>query len=246
MTRMKHLVAAATLSLSLALVGCSGSSDPVPDSPPSEIYATAQQKLQDGNFKAAIKQLEALDNRYPFGPYSQQVQLDLIYAYYKNADLPLAQAAISRFMRLNPTHPNIDYVIYMKGLTDMALDDSALQGFFGIDRSDRDPTHARDAFRDFSQLLRGYPNSQYAADAQKRLAFLKERLAKYELSVAQFYTKRGAYVAVVNRVETMMKDYPDTEATHEALPLMENAYRQLQLTAEADKVAKIIAANNQT
>lgn len=124
---MKYLVAAATLSLALA--GCSGSRDGVPDSPPSEIYATAQQKLQDGNFKGAITQLEALDNRYPFGPYSQQVQLDLIYAYYKNADLPLAQAAIDRFMRLNPTHPNIDYVIYMRGLTDMALDDSALQGF---------------------------------------------------------------------------------------------------------------------
>lgn len=123
MTRMKYLVAAATLSL--ALVGCSGSKEEVPDNPPNEIYATAQQKLQDGNWKQAITQLEALDNRYPFGPYSQQVQLDLIYAYYKNADLPLAQAAIDRFMRLNPTHPNIDYVIYMRGLTNMALDDSA-------------------------------------------------------------------------------------------------------------------------
>ena len=126
MTRMKYLVAAATLSL--ALVGCSGSNEQVPDNPPNEIYATAQQKLQDGNWKQAITQLEALDNRYPFGPYSQQVQLDLIYAYYKNADLPLAQATIDRFMRLNPTHPNIDYVMYMRGLTNMALDDSALQG----------------------------------------------------------------------------------------------------------------------
>ena len=214
----------------------------MPDSPPSELYATAQQKLQDGNFKGAITQLEALDNRYPFGPYAQQVQLDLIYAYYKNADLPMAQAAIDRFMRLNPTHSNIDYVLYMKGLTDMALDDSALQGFFGIDRSDRDPEHARAAFRDFSQLLRTYPNSQYATDARKRL-YLKDRLAKYELSVAQFYTKREAYVAVVNRVEQMLKDYPDTQATRTALPLMENAYRKLQLNAEADKVAKIIAAN---
>ncbi|EHC76250.1 putative lipoprotein, partial [Salmonella enterica subsp. enterica serovar Montevideo str. S5-403] len=143
MTRMKYLVAAATLSLFLA--GCSGSKEEVPDNPPNEIYATAQQKLQDGNWKQAITQLEALDNRYPFGPYSQQVQLDLIYAYYKNADLPLAQAAIDRFMRLNPTHPNIDYVMYMRGLTNMALDDSALQGFFGVDRSDsdRDPQHAR-------------------------------------------------------------------------------------------------------
>ncbi|APS31153.1 outer membrane protein assembly factor BamD [Pectobacterium brasiliense] len=242
MTRMKYLVAAATLSLALA--GCSSNSkDAVPDSPPSEIYANAQQKLQDGNFKAAITQLEALDNRYPFGPYSQQVQLDLIYAYYKSAELPLAQASIDRFLRLNPTHPNVDYVLYMRGLTDMALDDSALQGFFGIDRSDRDPQYARTAFRDFSKLIQGYPNSQYATDANKRLVYLKERLAKYELSVAQYYTKRGAYVAVVNRVEQMLRDYPDTQATKNALPLMENAYRELQLAAQADKVSKIITAN---
>ncbi|MBN3265317.1 outer membrane protein assembly factor BamD [Pectobacterium brasiliense] len=242
MTRMKYLVAAATLSLALA--GCSSNSkDAVPDSPPSEIYANAQQKLQDGNFKAAITQLEALDNRYPFGPYSQQVQLDLIYAYYKSAELPLAQASIDRFLRLNPTHPNVDYVLYMRGLTDMALDDSALQGFFGVDRSDRDPQYARTAFRDFNKLIQGYPNSQYATDANKRLVYLKERLAKYELSVAQYYTKRGAYVAVVNRVEQMLRDYPDTQATKNALPLMENAYRELQLAAQADKVAKIITAN---
>ncbi|EPE8588058.1 outer membrane protein assembly factor BamD [Yersinia enterocolitica] len=241
MTRMKYLVAAATLSL--VLTGCSSNKDVVPDNPPSELYATAQQKLQDGNFKGAITQLEALDNRYPFGPYSQQVQLDLIYAYYKSADLPLAQASIDRFMRLNPTHPNIDYVLYMRGLTDMALDDSALQGFFGIDRSDRDPQHAKTAFRDFNQLIQSYPNSQYATDAQKRLMFLKDRLAKHELAVAQYYTKRGAYVAVVNRVEQMLRDYPDTQATRDALPLMENAYKQLQLNAQADKVAKIIAAN---
>ncbi|MBS0969026.1 outer membrane protein assembly factor BamD [Chimaeribacter arupi] len=241
MTRMKYLVAAATLSLVLA--GCSSSKDAVPDNPPSEIYATAQQKLQDGDFKGAITQLEALDNRYPFGPYSQQVQLDLIYAYYKSADLPMAQAAIDRFARLNPTHPSIDYVMYMRGLTDMALDDSALQGFFGVDRSDRDPQHARAAFRDFSQLIQSHPDSQYVTDAQKRLVYLKDRLAKYELSVAQYYTKRGAYVAVVNRVEQMMKNYPDTQATRDALPLMENAYKQLQLAGQADKVAKIIAAN---
>ncbi|MEC5319706.1 outer membrane protein assembly factor BamD [Brenneria populi subsp. brevivirga] len=242
MTRMKYLVAAATLSL--ALVGCSNSSkDAVPDSPPSVLYDNAQQKLQDGNFRAAITQLEALDNRYPFGPYSQQVQLDLIYAYYKSAELPLAQASIDRFLRLNPTHPSIDYVLYMRGLTDMALDDSALQGFFGVDRSDRDPQYARTAFRDFTRLIQGYPNSQYATDASKRLVYLKERLAKYELSVAQYYTKRGAYVAVVNRVEQMLRDYPNTQATKNALPLMENAYRELQLAAQADKVAKIIAAN---
>ncbi|MBN0712522.1 outer membrane protein assembly factor BamD, partial [Pseudomonas aeruginosa] len=120
-----------------------------------------------------------------------------------------------------------------RGLTNMALDDSALQGFFGVDRSDRDPQHARDAFNDFSKLVRGYPNSQYATDAYKRMVFLKDRLAKYELSVVDYYTDRGAWVAVVNRVEGMMRNYPDTQATRDALPKMENAYRQMQMNAQA-------------
>ncbi|RKS58160.1 Beta-barrel assembly machine subunit BamD [Photorhabdus asymbiotica] len=241
MIRMKYLVAAATLSLVLS--GCSGNKNVVPDSPPSEIYSAGQEKLRDGNYKAAITQLETLDNRYPFGPYSQQVQLDLIYAYYKSSDLPMALASIDRFMRLNPTHPNIDYVLYMRGLTSQALDDSTLQSFFGIDRSDRDPEHARASFRDFSQLVRHYPNSLYAADARKRLMFIKERLAKYELSVVKYYNKRGAYVAVVNRAEQMLHDYPDTQSTLKALPYMERAYTRLGLTAQADKVTKLIAAN---
>ncbi|WP_445497936.1 outer membrane protein assembly factor BamD [Photorhabdus sp. SF281] len=241
MIRIKHLVAAATLSLVLA--GCSGSKNAVPDSPPSEIYSEGQEKLQSGSYKAAISQLETLDNRYPFGPYSQQVQLDLIYAYYKSSDLAMALASIDRFMRLNPTHPNIDYVLYMRGLTSQTLDNSALQSFFGIDRSDRDPEHARASFRDFSQLVRYYPNSLYAADASKRLVSIKERLAKYELSVVEYYNKRGAYVAVVNRTEQMLQDYPDTQSALKALPYMEKAYAHLGLTAQADKVAKLIAAN---
>ena len=96
----------------------------------------------------------------------------------------------------------------------------------------------------FSRLVRGYPQSQYATDANKRLVYLKDRLAKYEYSVAQYYTDRGAWVAVTNRVEGMLRDFPDTKATRDALPLMEHAYRELQLNAQADKVAKIIAANN--
>lgn len=241
MMRMKYLVAAATLSLVLA--GCSSSKDSVPDSPPAELYEQSQQKLQDGNFRGAITQLEALDNRYPFGPYSQQVQLDLIYAYYKSDDLLLAQTTIDRFMRLNPTHPNIDYVLYMRGLTDMAMDESTIQNLFGIDRSDRDPRYAQAAFRDFGLLLQSYPNSLYAADAYKRMLFLKNRLAKHELAVAQYYTKRGAFVAVVNRVEQILRDFPDTQAAREALPLMENAYRKMNLTTQAESVAKLVAAN---
>ncbi len=241
---MKRITALmVSVALAVTLAGCSSTKETVPDVPPAELYAKAQEKLQDGNFREAITQLEALDNRYPFGPYSQQVQLDLIYAYYKSADLALAMASIDRFLRLNPTSPQADYVLYMRGLTDMAYDDNLLHGLFGVDRSDRNPAHARQAFRDFTMLIQRYPNSSYAADAHARLVFLKNRLAKHELAVSQYYTKRGAYVAVINRVEQMLRDYPDTQATSEALPLMENAYQKLGLTSEADKVNKLISAN---
>lgn len=241
MIRLKNLVMITTLSL--VLIGCSSGNKTVPDAPPAEIYAAAQQQLQAGNWKSAITQLEALDNRYPFGAYSQQVQLDLIYAYYKNDDYPLAQATIERFIRLNPTHPDIDYVLYMSGLTDMALDDNFLQRILRINRADRDPQYARQAFYAFSRLIKGYPHSQYVSDASQRMLALKNRLAGHELEVAGYYIKRSAWVAVINRVQGMLQDFPDTEATRQALPLMEQAYRHLQLDAEADKVVKLINAN---
>lgn len=241
MIRIKHLLAATTLAV--LLTGCSSNKSPSTDQPVELLYQSAQEKLQDGNYHLAISELEAIDNRFPFGPYSQQVQLDLIYTYYKANELALALASIDRFIRLNPMSPNIDYVLYMRGLTNMAMDDNTLQGLFGIDRSDRDSQFSRVAFNDFSQLVRSYPNSKFAADAKQRMLFLHNRLAKYELAVAEFYTKRGAYVAVVNRVEQMLRFYPDAQATRQALPLMESAYRHLNLHSQAEKVKQMILVN---
>ncbi len=81
----------------------------VPDVPPSVLYSDAQ-NAASGSWLSA-NQLEALDSRYPFGAYSEQVQLDLIYAYYKNDDLALGLATISRFLRLNPTREKQDWVL---------------------------------------------------------------------------------------------------------------------------------------
>ncbi|OCG62904.1 membrane biogenesis protein [Gilliamella sp. GillExp13] len=231
------------IALSGMLIGCTSSKPDVGNVPEIELHNKAKSELENGNIKSSITILESLDKNYPFGPYSQQVQLDLIYAYYKSADLPLAIASIDRFLKLNPTHPNIDWVIYMRGISNMAQDDNMIQGWFNVDRSDRDPDYASAAFKDFSYLLSSFPNSQYAADAQKRLVFLKNRLARYQLKVAQFYTKRGAYVAVINRVTEMLIMFPDTDSTKEALLLMRNAYNELGLADETQKLDQLIQAN---
>ncbi|UDG79089.1 Outer membrane protein assembly factor BamD [Candidatus Ecksteinia adelgidicola] len=234
-----------SIILILSLIGCSFSQNLIFEKPSLNIYNTIKKKLKNGHFRNAIIQLKALqNNQYIFEPYSQQIQLYLIYAYYKSGHFLLAKTSIDQFIRLYPTHQNIDYVMYMRGLIDMKLDSNIFYRIFNIDCSDRDPQYANSAFYDFIKLINQFPKSKYSANSKKKLMYLKERLAQYELSVAKYYLKHDAYVAVINRIEEMLKKYPDTKATRHALPLMEHAYRQLQLNSQAEKVAKIIAVNN--
>lgn len=236
----KYIALSVTISL---LSGCYSAAPDLENIPEAELYQKAETELQTGYVRTAIAELEELDKTYPFGPYSQQVQLNLIYAYYKSGDLPVAIASIDRFIKLNPTHPNIDWVIYMRGLVNMAQDENQVQGWFNIDRSDRDLDFSTAAFKDFTYLVASYPYSAYSYDAEQRLIYLKNKFATHQLRIAQYYSERTAYVAVINRIKEMLKMFPDTDATKEALPLMKNAYTQLGLTTDAQKVEQLIQAN---
>lgn len=244
MAKQRSVWLTLTLALALTATGCSSTKkDQVPDEPPEVLYQDAQERLQAGNFIRAAELLEAMDSRYPFGAYSNQVQLDLIYAYYKQDDTARALANIDRFIRLNPNHPSIDYAQYMRGLTNMATDHNFFQELLDIDRADRDPAYARQAFADFRQLLRQYPDSVYAADARARMVSLKNRLAKYDLSVAQFYMKRGAWLAAANRAKFVVQSYPDTNTLQPALQIMTQAYDELGLSEMANHAEAVLKAN---
>jgi outer membrane protein assembly factor BamD len=239
---MKHITLTSILSI-LLLAGCSSSDEIVPDVPPSELYAEAQIALRDGKWSVAVEQLEALDSRYPFGPYSEQVQLDLIYAYYKNDELALGLATIERFTRLNPTHSKADWILYMRGLSHMAQDRNFLHDVFGIDRSDRDPEPAKAAYSDFNRLLQRYPDSPYAEDSRMRMVSLKDRLAEYDLATADFYLRREAWIAAINRCQELQKTYPDTAAARKSLKIQLAAYKELNLTDAIERTEKLIELN---
>lgn len=241
MKRMQYIFGA--LVVSLLLTGCPTSKVNLQDKTEKESFKLAQQAIRDGAYKRAILILEDIENRYPYGSYDQQIQLDLIYTYYKTGDLLKAMTNIDRFIKLNPYHENIDYVYYLRGLINMAFDENMIQGLFGIDRSDRDPAYAYVAFKEFTNLVNQHPNSIYVADAQKRLVFLKNRLAKYELSIVKFYYRREAYIAVINRVKEMLTNFADAQQTREALPIMLRAYEKLGLKHEAEKTRELIKAN---
>ena len=243
MLKKSHLLLPLTLVLAL-LAGCSSTDkEKVPDEPPEKLFQQAQEKLDSGNYNKAVELLEALDSRYPFGPYSAQVQLDLIYAYYKDGDTAHAIANIDRFLRLNPTHKDVDYVYYMRGLTNMQADYNFFHHTFGMDRSDRDPSYARQAFRDFKVVLNNYPQSQYAADSRARMVSLKDRLAKYDLSVAEYYWKRGAWIAAANRCKGIVENFNDTPSTEAALEIMVKSYDKLEMNDLSRNARKVLAAN---
>lgn len=236
------------LALSVMLTACSSSPDDeeinsavLNDA--ALLYEKAQNSIAGGNFRNAQTILRQHAMRYPFGPYAHQVQMDQIYVNYKIGDLDKALAEIDRFMQLNPNHPNLDYVMYMRGLVNQRSDSNTFQELVGIDRSDRDPSHAEEAFKDFSSLLRRFPDSRYASDAKQRMVAIKSRLAKYDVSVAEYYVKREAWLAAANRGKHILQNYPDVPEAEQALAIMVESYDALGLNELRDDARATLQTN---
>ena len=244
---MHNFVKGALIGLfSLAITACSSNQEDqlkTSKTSPDVLYSQARTSMELGNYSKAVRSLEALDSRYPFGPHKTQVQLDLIYAYYKLDDPASGIANIDRFIRLNPTHKNIDYVYYMRGLVNMQSDNYMFHDMLNIDRTDRDPKVAQDAFKDFNRLIKSYPNSKYAPDAAKRMQQLKNRLAKYSITVAEYYIKMNAWSAAAIRAQSVMETYPGTPSTERALEIMSVAYGELGQTKLKENVLSVMKAN---
>lgn len=234
------------LLATLVLAGCSSSEpeiDKVPDKSAQALFSDARQALDTASYQRAIQLLSAIDSRFPFGPISHQVQLDLIYAYYKTGNSDQGTALADRFLRLNPDHPNIDYVYYMRALINQATESNLFQDLAGMDRANRDPTSSREAFSDLRKIIDDYPESKYAADARKRMIKIKSRLAKYELSVARYYIKREAYASAANRGRYIVEYFSPSHEIEEALEIMIVSYEKLGLQDLQRNAKQVLAVN---
>ena len=234
------------IALALALAGCSASvkkEEVVPDKSAQALFEDARTSLESGLYQQAITTLGAIDSRFPFGPISHQVQLDLIYAYYKVGDAAQGIALTDRFLRLNPNNPNVDYVYYMRALINLSTEDNLFQDIVGMDRSDRDPNASRVAFNDLKTIVTNFPESKYAADARQRMIEIKSRLAKYELSVANFYLKREAYASAANRGRYIIEYFTPSPEVESALEIMIKCYDKLGLVDLKNNSLQVLAAN---
>ena len=236
----KFLIAVTSL-----LIAACASEETQPDEnwTEQEIYEVISKNLDNNSYTIAVENLQLLEARYPFGPYAEQAQLEIIYAHYKSFEQEAAIAAADRFIRLHPQHPNADYAYYMKGLANYYIDEGFFSNFLPTDVTQRDPGAALQSFEDFRQLLYRYPDSIYAADAKARMIFLRNRLARHEINVANYYFKRKAYLAAANRGRYVVENYPQTPAMGDALAVMVQAYQLLGLNDLAQDSLAVMQKN---
>lgn len=209
----------------------------------TKLYSEAKEELASQHYERAIQLFEKLESNYPFGTYAQQAQMEIAYAYYKANDQAQALAAVERFIKLHPNHPNVDYMYYLRGLIN--FNDQI--GFFNFvyqqDATERDPKATREAFNAFKQLVDKFPGSQYAPDSIERMSYLINAMAQYEVHVANYYFRRGAYLAAVNRAQSAVADYRDSPAIEEALFVMVRSYDKLGLTDLRDDARRVFVKN---
>jgi outer membrane protein assembly factor BamD len=234
------LIAAAAVLLA---TGCRSHRADEAKSGPEVIYAKAQKAIRNSSYAEAVKQLEALQSRFPFSEPARQAQLDLIYAYYKNREVDPATDAADTFIRENPTNPRVDYAYYMKGLVYFERQSNWLERRFNVDLSQRPPVNAKKSFDAFQQLIEKFPHSQYATDARTRMVFLRNRLADFELHVALYYMRRGAYVGALNRAKFCVENYDGSPAVKGSMKVIVDAYRALKMTDLEANARQVYAAN---
>jgi outer membrane protein assembly factor BamD len=236
--------------LALLLSGCSwfqslqgGENDETAGWSAQRLYSEAKSAMSEGSWATAVKYFEKLEARYPFGRFAQQAQLEIAYAYYRDNEPASAVAACDRFIKLHPNHPNVDYAYYLKGVVNFYEDQNILTQFAAQDPSERDPQSARESFAAFKELVTRYPDSKYSPDALARMKYLVNALASHEVHVAQWYMKRGAYVAAANRASYAVKTYPEAPATEDALALMVRAYGNMGLDDLRDDTLRVLKTN---
>lgn len=233
-----------TLLLVLILSSCS-SNEEMPDERlvEKELYDQAQSRLKNGSFSTAIMSLEALEARFPFGRYAEQAQAELIYAYYMNSQFEAAQSAAERFINLHPRHSHTGYAFYMKGLASFTDDSGIFSRYFQSDLAKREVVMAQTSFDELSDFISRYPNSKYVPHAKQRMIYLKNLLAEHEIYVADFYMKRGAYLAAIGRAKYVIEHLPNTPQTPYALSILVEAYEILDYKELRQTSLNILEAN---
>jgi outer membrane protein assembly factor BamD len=238
-----RLALAGALAAALLLGACADTPKETQAQSVEKLYEDAKAEMAIGAYDKAAKLFERMEGRAAGTVMAQQAQLEQAYALYKSGEKAQALAVIERFMKLHPTSPAADYAYYLQGLLNFNDDLGLFGSFASIDLSERDQQASRDAYQSFKQLVDQFPDSKYAPDSRLRMHYIINALAAYEVHVARYYYRRGAYVAAANRAQQTVQEFRSAPAVEEALYLMVASYDQLGLEQLRDDARRVLAKN---
>ncbi|MEO7117201.1 MAG: outer membrane protein assembly factor BamD [Caldimonas sp.] len=244
-TAWRFRIAVSAISMVAVLVsGCdSVTRDETSRWTPEKLYAEAKDEAAAGNFEKAVKLLERLEGRAAGSVLAQQAQLERAFYLWKSGEKAQALSTLERFIKLHPTSPALDYALYLQGLVNFNDNLGLLGNLATQDLSERDQQAARDAYQSFRQLVEQFPQSTYADDARTRMSYIVNTLAAYEVHVARYYLRRGAYVAAANRAQQAVQEFQRSPSTEEALVIMVQSYDRLGLTELRDDAERVLKTN---
>jgi outer membrane protein assembly factor BamD len=232
------LVAAA-----VALGACANADDETVGWDAPRLYGESKDAMGNKDWPRAIRYLEKLEARYPYGRFAQQAQLEIAYCHYKDGERASAVAAVDRFIKMYPNHSSADYAWYLKGLINFNDQYGVLSNLVTPDMSDRDPKSTRESFNAFKEVVTRFADSKYAADSAARMRYLVNALASHEVHVARYYMKRGAFLAAVNRAQYAIRHYSQAPAIEEAVFVLVKAYDALGMNDLRDAADRVMRTN---
>ena len=230
--------------LALQLAGCSTPpTDESSNATAERLYKEARDDIESGSYDRALKSLERVEGLASGSLLGQQALLEIAYLNWKTGERAAGLTAIERFIKLNPSSPGLDYALYLRGVLNFSDNLGLLGSWFGQDLSERDQKAARESWQAFKQLVDQFPGSRYTPDARLRMNFIVNSLASYEVHVARYYLRRGAYVAAANRAQQAVAEFQSTPAIEEALYILVQSYDKLDLPQLRDDADRVLRQN---
>ncbi|MCE1176479.1 MAG: outer membrane protein assembly factor BamD [Burkholderiales bacterium] len=210
-----------------------------------KLYTEGRDQMNAGDYTRSALLLEATIAQYPFSVQATQAQLELPYVYWKDESRRKALAAADRFITLNGSHPQLDYMYYLKGIINYNNNTGFIKTLLTRDVGSNasDPRAATEAFNAFKTLVTKFPESRYAPDARKRMVQLVNTLSQQQLRIAEYYYDRGAYLAAINRAQGILKNFDGTISTENALIIMMQSYDKLGMNDLRDDTRKVLLTN---
>lgn len=223
------------LALALPLAACAGKDDiQLPDDPADKLYNEGLYLLnQKRDYKDAAKKFEEVDRQHPYSDWARKALIMQAYAYYEAKEYTDSISAASRYVTLHPGSPDAAYAQYL----------IASSYFDMIPDVTRDQARTEKAMAALDEVIRKYPNSEYANSAKKKLDVARDQLAGREMMVGRYYLERKDFTGAINRFKIVVTQYQTTRHVEEALMRLTECYMALGIVPEAQTAAAVLGHN---